>query len=76
MIELAPEIFQQSRTIAVSCVPRHFLIAFFFLRSSDASARTLLAYERRRSIVVTPLVTSCLPLSKIDIKKKETIPRP
>lgn len=50
MIELAPEIFQQSRTIAASSVPRHFLIAFFFLRSCDASARILLAYERRRSI--------------------------
>lgn len=51
MIELAPEIFQRSRSgvIAASSVPRHFLIAFF-LRSSDASARTLLAYERRRSI--------------------------
>lgn len=31
MIGLAPEIFQQSRTIAASSLPRHFLsVAFFY----------------------------------------------
>lgn len=62
MIGLAPEIFQQSRTLAASSVPRHFLIHFFSSRSPDASARVITRVRATSlyRLVMTPLVTSCL----------------
>lgn len=52
MIELAPEIFQRSRSgvIAASSVPRHFLIAFFYALLTLPFAH----YSRMSDIALSP----------------------